>query len=108
MEDVRQLASRVIIIDHGKILYDGKLDNLVKKFASHKVLSVVLDSYVERNKFEEIGTVVSYEYPKVVIRVKRKDSNTAASSLLKKFPVDDLNIEEPDIEDVIRDVFTKK
>ena len=30
MEDVKQLAQRVIIIDHGKILYDGKLDSLVK------------------------------------------------------------------------------
>jgi len=108
MEDVRQLAKRVIIIDHGKILYDGKLDNLVKKFASHKLLSVVLETFVPKEKFEEIGTVVSFEYPKVVIKVKRKDSNDAASALLKKFPVDDLNIEEPDIEDVIRDVFNSK
>jgi ABC-2 type transport system ATP-binding protein len=108
MEDVRQLAKRVIVIDHGKILYDGKLDSLVKKFASHKILSVVLDDRVAKEKLEEIGEVMSYEYPKVVIKIKRKDSNAAASTLLKKFPVDDLNIEEPDIEDVIRDVFTKK
>ena len=105
MEDVRQLAKRVIVIDHGVILYDGKLDSLVKKFATDKILSVVLDSFVSKEKLEEIGVVVSYEYPKVVIRVKRSDSNIAASLLLKKFPVDDLNIEEPDIEDVIRDVF---
>jgi len=108
MEDVRQLAKRVIVIDHGTILYDGKLDNLVKKFASHKLLSVVLDEMVPKEKLEEVGVVVSYEYPKVVIKVKRKDSNDAASLLLKKFPVDDLNIEEPDIEDVIRDVFSTK
>jgi ABC-2 type transport system ATP-binding protein len=107
MEDVRQLAKRVIVIDHGIILYDGKLDSLVKKFATDKILSVILDSFVSKEKLEEIGVVVSYEYPKVVIRVKRNDSNIAASLLLKKFPVDDLNIEEPDIEDVIRDVFNK-
>ncbi len=107
MEDVRQLAKRVIIIDHGKILYDGKLDSLVKKFAKHKVLSVILDEYVAPEKLAEVGELVSYDFPKAVIRVPRSASNVAAADLLQKFPVDDLNIEEPDIEDIIRDVFTK-
>ncbi len=108
MEDVRQLASRVIIIDHGKILYDGKLDNLVKKFAKYKVLSVVLDTYVAPDKFKEIGELTDYNFPKAIIRVSRGASNVAAAQLLEKFPVDDLNIEEPDIEDIIRDVFTSE
>lgn len=107
MEDVRQLAKRVIIIDHGKILYDGKLDNLVKKFAKYKVLSIVLEEYVPPDKLSEVGKLESYDFPKAVIRVERSASNVAASQLLQKFPVDDLNIEEPDIEDIIRDVFTR-
>ena len=108
MEDVRQLAKRVIIIDHGKILYDGKLESLVKKFAKHKVLSVVLETYVPPDKLKEIGELIEYDFPRAVIRVARSASNVAAAQLLQKFPVDDLNIEEPDIEDIIRDVFTKK
>lgn len=107
MEDVRQLAKRVIIIDHGKLLYDGKLDSLVKKFAKYKVLSVVLETYVAPGKLSEVGELVDYNFPKAVIRVPRSASNVAAAELLQKFPVDDLNIEEPDIEDIIRDVFTK-
>ena len=107
MEDVRQLARRVIVIDHGTILYDGALDALVKKFAGHKLLSVILEKKVEKKEFEQIGVIVSYEFPKVVIKVPRADSNEKAALLLKKFPIEDLNIEEPDIEDVIRDVFTK-
>lgn len=108
MEDVRQLARRVIIIDHGKIMYDGKLEQLVKRFAKHKLLSVVLETYVPPDKLQTIGELVTYEFPKAVIRVERNASNIAAAELLQHFPVDDLNIEEPDIEDVIRDVFTKK
>ncbi|MBI4065280.1 ATP-binding cassette domain-containing protein [Candidatus Gottesmanbacteria bacterium] len=108
MEDVRQLAKRVIIIDHGKILYDGKLENLVKKFAKHKVLSIILDEYVSPEKLSKIGELTDYNFPKAIIRVNRSASNIAAAQLLQDFPVDDLNIEEPDIEDIIRDVFTKK
>ncbi len=107
MEDVRQLARRVIVIDHGKILYDGKLESLVKKFAKHKVLSVVLEEYVPPEKLKEVGELTDYNFPKAVIRVPRSASNVAAAQLLQKFPVDDLNIEEPDIEDIIRDVFTQ-
>lgn len=107
MEDVRQLAKRVIIIDHGEILYDGKLDQLVKKFAKHKVLSVILETYVPPDKLKEIGDLVEYNFPKAIIRVPRSASNVAAAQLLQKFPVDDLNIEEPDIEDIIRDVFSR-
>ncbi len=107
MEDVRQLAKRVIIIDHGTILYDGKLDNLIKKYAKHKELSVVLETYVPPEKLAEIGEIMEYNFPKVVIRVPRGASNVAAAQLLEKFPVDDLNIEEEDIEDIIRDVFMK-
>ena len=108
MEDVKQLASRIIIIDHGKILYDGKLDSLVRKYAQYKVLSVVLDTYVSPDKLKEVGELTDYNFPKAVIRVSRSVSNIAAAQLLQKFPVDDLNIEEPDIEDIIRDVFTKE
>lgn len=107
MEDVRQLAKRVVIIDHGTILYDGKLDSLVKRFAKYKVLSVVLETYIAPEKFAEIGELTEYNFPKAVIRVPRSASNVAAAQILQKFPVADLNIEEPDIEDIIRDVFTK-
>ncbi|MCL4359877.1 ATP-binding cassette domain-containing protein [Patescibacteria group bacterium] len=107
MEDVRQLARRVIIIDHGKILYDGKLDQLVRKFAKYKVLSVVLDTYIAPDKFRSIGELAEYNFPHAVIRVPRSASNVAAAELLQDFPVEDLNIEEPDIEDIIRDVFLK-
>lgn len=105
MEDVRQLARRVIVIDHGRIVYDGKLDQLIRKYAKYKLLSVVLDEYLPPDSFAEIGELVSYTFPKAVLRVPRSASNIAAAQLLQKFPVDDLNIEEPDVEDIIRDVF---
>jgi len=108
MEDVRQLCERVIIIDHGKILYDGKLDDIVRKYAPYKFLSVVLDKEVKKEKLEKLGKIKEYDFPKVVIEVKRDDTKKVAAKLLEDFPVDDINIEEPDIEDIIRDVFSKE
>lgn len=108
MDDVRELCERIIMIDRGTIIYDGKLDSLVKKYAKNKILSVIFDKYVDPKKLEKIGKVKEFDYPKAVLSVERKNSNIAASKLLADFPVDDLNIEEPAIEDIIRGVFLGK
>lgn len=107
MEDVRQLAKRVMIIDHGTILYDGNLDNLVKKYAKYKLLTFVLETYIPPDKLSTVGQLVEYNFPRARLKVPRGAINVAASELLEKFPIDDLNIEEADIEEIIRDVFTQ-
>ncbi len=108
MEDVKQLCERVIVIDHGTILFDGKLDEIIKKFASDKTLDVTFDGKVDLEKLKEIGKIESFEYPKATINVKRSKASEAATELLKKFQVADINITEPQIEDIIRQLFTNK
>ena len=108
MDDVKELCKRVIIIDHGKIIYDGLLDDIVKKHATHKRLTVILEKDIDIKKLAEIGEVKEFDFPRVVLSVERGASNMAAAELLQKFPVADLNIEEPDIEDIIRTVFKGK
>ncbi len=108
MEDVRQLCERVIVIDHGTLLFDGKLDNLIKEYTQNKTISIILEKPVSIDRLEKLGELKENDFPKVVLSVKRKDSNTITTKLLKDFPVLDLNIEEPDIEDIIREVFATK
>jgi len=106
MKDVEQLCERVIIIDHGKVLYDGALSDIVKKYAKHKALSVVFDKPVSRERLEKLGKIVEIEGTRVVLSVPREKSSHVAAKLLEEFSVDDLNIEEPNIEEIIRDVFS--
>ncbi|MBP7832823.1 MAG: ATP-binding cassette domain-containing protein [Candidatus Levybacteria bacterium] len=108
MEDVRQLCERVIVIDHGVILFDGKLDNLIKEHTQHKFITVLFEKDVTREALSKLGKIQEFEFPKAVISVKRTEVNKVTTELLKSFPVIDLNIEEPDIEDIIREVFSKK
>jgi len=108
MGDVKELCERVIIIDKGKIVFDGQLADIIEKYADHKILSVVFQRGVQKEKLAEIGEVTGYTYPKAVIRVPRQESSQRAAKLLQNFPVADLNIEEPPIENIIREVFTGK
>lgn len=111
MGDVKELCRRVIIIDSGIILYDGLLNDIIEKFAPHKVISVDFDPStslrVEREKLETIGEVIEFDGMHALIHVPSKEAPKRASKLLDKFPVADLTIEEPPIEDIIREVFSK-
>lgn len=108
MRDVEALCERVIIIDHGNILYDGKLSEIVKKYAKRKVISVTFQQSIDKEKLERLGQVTSYEFPKATLSVERENSNHVAATLLEEFNVEDLNIEETHIEEVIRQVFKEK
>lgn len=106
MDDVKELCKRVIIIDKGQLIFDGLLEEIIKKFADHKLLTVVFSKKVEEEKLRKIGKVKEYDFPKAVISVKRSAASLAAAELLQNYPIADLNLEEPQIEDVIREVFT--
>lgn len=108
MEDVRQLCERVIVIDHGTLLFDGKLDNLVKEYTKNKLITVIFEKKVDEKDLKKLGEIKENEFPKVVLSVKREDSNKVTSKLLKDYDIEDLNIQEPDIEDIIRQVFARK
>ncbi len=107
MEDVKQLCERVIIIDHGKILFDGKLADIVKEYAGHKLLTASFEKKIDKESLRAFGKIEEYEPLRVVLSIPRDKSSDIAAKLLDKFPVEDLNIEEPKIEDIIRDVFQK-
>lgn len=106
MEDVRQLCKRVIIIDHGTILYDGKLDDIVKKYGKEKFINVTFAKPVKEEKLEDLGKILEYKDVKLRLEVSREKLNKTAAKLLENFPVDDLIIEEPKLEDMVRDIFS--
>lgn len=106
MDDVEELCRRVLIIDKGKIIYDGLLEKIVEKYAPQKKLSVVFSKEIDPKKLASIGEIKFYTFPKVEILVPRDLSNLAAAQLLQNFPVADLNIEEVELEEIIRKIFT--
>lgn len=107
MGDVEALCKRVIVINHGEILFDGLLANLVKKHAPYKTITLDFEENIDPEKFEDLGKVKSYDPPQLILSVKSEKLNDVVAKLIKNHKIRDLNIEDPDIEDVIRDVFTK-
>lgn len=105
MSDIKELCERVIVIDHGTLLYDGVLQGIIDKFANHKFLTLVFGNEVTRESIEPFGEITEWEIGRVVLKIKREDTARISTQLLKEFEIQDLNIEEVPIEDVIRDLF---
>ena len=105
MDDLTDLAKRIIIINKGGLLYDGNLKDLISQFAREKIIKVSLGKSADIKKFADIGKVRRYNYPQATLSVPRETSAIAAAELLQNFPITDMTIEEEPIEDIIRRVF---
>ena len=107
MQDVEQLCKRVIIINFGKIIFDGLLNSLVEKYSPHKRIKVMLAEYADPKQVYKLGKISKFEYPELILDVPNKKANSTAAAILKNFQVEDITIEDPQIEDVIAKVYAE-
>lgn len=107
MADVVALCSRVIMINHGTLIYDGDLRELANRLAPYKLLRLVVDeSDDDRMPSLPAGvTVVSHENMTWTLNVRQNDVPEITAHLLNTLSVTDLAIEEPPIEAVIDQVY---
>ncbi len=107
MDDVEQLCRRVMVIDHGRLVFDGGLAELVDHHATTKYVTVVFGQPVARGELEAVGSVVSYEEGglRATLSMPRETHSRGAAALLNTYQVDDLDIREPGLEEVIAQVF---
>jgi ABC-2 type transport system ATP-binding protein len=106
MADVLALCRRVIVIHHGRILFDGQLDALSGQFAAYKTVGVTLaDGAVDLSGY---GEVMGREGDRVTLRVPKDDTSRVTARLLGDHQIFDLTIEDPPIEDVIELVFAQE
>jgi ABC-2 type transport system ATP-binding protein len=107
MQDVTALASRVLLINRGRLLYDGALDALVARTAPAKRLELVLGAGVTEDTLRSFGRVRSFRFPNAVLEVDRDEAATVSARVLASLPVVDLSIADPPIEEVIRQAFAQ-
>src|SRR5262249_3078695 len=106
MDDVKVLCDRVVVIDQGRLIFDGALRELARRFGDDKLLTLDLDAPVAREALAEYGEVMAWEPGKVSLGVPREQISATAARLLGQLQVRDLAIQEPDVEDVIRSLFS--
>ncbi len=105
MQDVTALCPRVIVIDKGHLIYDGDLRALVKKVHPNKLVSFTITGPIGPAELERLGDVVSSEAGRIVLRVPQDRLRELVSHALANLPVVDLSVEDPPVEDIMRELF---
>lgn len=105
MGDVQELCSRVIIISHGKIMFDGRLQALINRYSPNRVIRFTIRKDLNRAKLAKLGEIQDWNPPNISLLVKRDQATKQAAKLLQAFDLTDLTIEETPIEDTIRAIF---
>jgi ABC-2 type transport system ATP-binding protein len=123
MDDVTALCNRVIVIDKGRIIHDGDLRGLIKSTNPDKLVSFTLQGPVSPDKLATMGELLSSDggrpdapagapasagasSSRIVLRVKQADLRDVVSHALSDLRVEDLSVEDPPLEDVLRQLFT--
>ncbi len=107
MADVKALCERVIIVNHGRITFDGELSAVVDRFSRHKHVTIHWDGPGGhgRDWFLRHGDVVGLEPGCVRLKIPRDRVIPACKALLGALPVTDLDISETPIEDILEEAF---
>ena len=106
MADVEALCERVIVIHHGRILFDGSLAELARTFTAHKTIVVALENGA--GDLSQYGEVAHRDGDVITLRVPKAETARVTARLLAEQEVLDLNVEDPPIEDVIELVFAQE
>lgn len=106
MADVAALCKRVIVIHHGRLLFDGDLASLVQQFTAHKTIVVQLEDC--QADLHSYGEILDCADGRFTLRVPKAQTAHVTERLLADLPVIDLLVEDPPIEEVIDRVFTQE
>ena len=106
MDDVVALCKRVIVIHHGRLLYDGALAGLSERMAPYKLIRVTLRDEADLSNY---GEVVSHEENTSTLKVGREEAAERTALLVRDLEGQmlDLTLEDPAIEEVIDRVFSE-
>ena len=104
MKDIAALCKRVVIIAGGRIEYDGSLSGVIDNFSGHKVMTLQFADGHQPD-LSKLGEVLDETWPKVRLRVDRRDVPRVLSEVLRDNPIEDVAVEDVPLEEVIAELF---
>lgn len=107
MQDIEELCHRVLVIDHGKIFFDGPLEKIVDRFSGYKIVSLTFEKEAARD-FSRFGEVMEQTPVSLQLKVPRANVTETCRRILEACDVSDINVQEVPVEEVIRQLFGER
>jgi ABC-2 type transport system ATP-binding protein len=104
MRDVEALCSRVLVITHGRVVYDGPLARITEKFGRHKLVRLQFSEEVPGG-LERFGELTHREGPTAALKVERGRVPAVLEAILDEYTVIDMSVQDPPLDEMIARVF---
>ncbi len=111
LTDVERLCTRLVVIDHGRVIHDGTVAEIKGRFGEWRTVVVDLDTDVALPPLVVAGAeTIRVDGPRQWVRFRREDATAAdvIAAIAAQATVRDLSIEEPDIDDVVTRIYTER
>jgi ABC-2 type transport system ATP-binding protein len=103
--DIEALADRICLVNHGQLVLQGSLGDVMAQLADTRLIRVTFEQVVPEASLFSLGEVVAQDAAQVTLRVPHRQAKPVAQALFARFSVSDLTIEEPDLEEALRGYF---
>jgi len=108
MRDVEALCPRVLVINHGRMIYDGALAGITERFGQSKQVRLQFSGETTPDGLERFGEVASRSGPVAELRIERVRVADTVSAILAQHTVLDITVEDPPLETMIAQVFEQE
>src|SRR5215510_12354224 len=109
MVDIEKVCSRIMIIDHGRIVYDGSLDQIRNQYGKQRTLVVEFEEQVQDFSAPNAVMTKSEGHKKWFAFNRFETSpSTLIADISSRYPILDLAVEEPEIEEIVRTIYQGK
>jgi ABC-2 type transport system ATP-binding protein len=108
LADIERLCRRLVVIDHGRVVHDGSIEQLHDRYGSRRRLIADLDAPLPAG-FTLPGAALTgreADGHRVTFTLHEASAGAAVAALVAAAPVRDLSLVEPDIEDVVARLYT--
>lgn len=106
MKDVEALCQRAIVINEGEIKHDGPIADIVDRFSQHKIIELQFSGASIPDDLDQYGRVFDARAPRAKLEVDRNRIPEILTSILSRYTIDDVSVQERPLEDVIAELFT--
>jgi ABC-2 type transport system ATP-binding protein len=105
MRDVEALCSRVLVITHGRVVYDGPLSRITEQFGRSKLVKLQFDGNAAPPDLDRFGEVTRCDGPAADLQVDRGRVTQVLGAILDRYTVLDMSVQDPPLDQVIAHVF---
>jgi len=107
MADIESLCKRAVIINQGRVVYDGDLERINDLFSQRKLIKLELSDWVDESVLRGFGELKSYESLSATIEVNKSELKDNSRIILENLPVYDFTVEDIPVEEGIAKMFQK-